>query len=876
MAADASEHVGAPMPVAPPSPPPPEQTVVTTRSVTDGAEEEPSQGEIDKANEYIDMLLPSLADDQKPCGMTGCITEGNQCVEVGNSLPTENSEVGGAESSVVPSISSTIDQEPYLTVTDTKEHETTSFLSALPSNDSESYNTAIPKQFVETVHPLGHLPVEDQQPSMADSDDDTRESEQQAPPTFASDLQQNPRDAGWVKTEEELSLERRTRELLFRNYGMWTGAQWEMRNWEDRHFMRPRICCNRGIDDRSCRSVIRISNDEGDHSNESGHSADGYACHFDRDPNHWNDHDPFCHGGDKRSGRPCHCYQRNQRNGGLLPWHGFTDLQNPMDFDHIGDAGHWPFPEPDCGKKRVGAGLYNPNRWTCFLNCILQCMVHTVPLVLKLWKADHPDPCPRASIGFCCYCSLKLQAEESVRCSGSAFYPEIFVSHLNAISPDFESGAHQDAQELLRCLLDKLDEASVTPRSLEEPSSSSEEGSVAKEIFGGQLKSQLHCPECNHCSDRSEAFLDLSLEINMVDNLMDALHSFTKVELIEDVMCDGCKSRVNMEKRLKIEQAPEVLVIHLKRFLNSGHNIRKIWDKVKYSLELDMNPFMSSSDDTPEKYDLYGVVQHFGSVMGGHYKCYIRSSQADWYKFDDDKVSRASEAEVLGITAYLLFYVKQGSSPWFSTLFEKESGFPLHFLNVKEESTSSSGQDSSDHCLGGPAEENGNGPSLPDFSQHLQRNANGNASLDAPDNLGEISRGTQELGSLTVSVEKNGHVDGCIKPMELKEDASSRGSLDTKEINRSTHGSLEDDEADTQEGSPQKNDITVSLPQTSHEHKDNCHPADSSLHDEIGGSSGTPSIQMLNSEDKATVEPFFNHEFSNGNNGTSKGNCEQL
>jgi ubiquitin carboxyl-terminal hydrolase 36/42 len=118
-----------------------------------------------------------------------------------------------------------------------------------------------------------------------------------------------------------------------------------------------------------------------------------------------------------------------------------------------------------------GAGLSNPHWWTCFLNCILQCMVHTVPLVLKLRKADHPDPCPRkesttsismtlfciifspflpvfyfnwdsigASVGFCCFCSLKLHVDESIRLSGSAFYPESFVNHLKCmfILPNFK------------------------------------------------------------------------------------------------------------------------------------------------------------------------------------------------------------------------------------------------------------------------------------------------------------------------------------------------------------------------------------------------------------------------------------------------------
>jgi ubiquitin carboxyl-terminal hydrolase 36/42 len=54
-----------------------------------------------------------------------------------------------------------------------------------------------------------------------------------------------------------------------------------------------------------------------------------------------------------------------------------------------------------------------------------------------------------------------------------------------------------------------------------------------------------------------------------------------------------------MEKQFKVEQAPEVLVIHLKRFTNSGG---KILDKVKYPLELDINSFMSSLDDVSSSF----------------------------------------------------------------------------------------------------------------------------------------------------------------------------------------------------------------------------------------------------------------------------------
>jgi ubiquitin carboxyl-terminal hydrolase 36/42 len=103
------------------------------------------------------------------------------------------------------------------------------------------------------------------------------------------------------------------------------------------------------------------------------------------------------------------------------------------------------------------------------------------------------------------------------------------------------------------------------------------------------------------------------------------------------------------------------------------------------------------------------------------------------------QICRYSEASVLDSAAYLLFYVKQGSSPWFSTLLEKEDKFPQDgsvslaeqgtseiapVNNEDEESTCSRGQDNSGYCLVGPAEENGNGPGLPDFSQDMQWNGN--------------------------------------------------------------------------------------------------------------------------------------------------------
>ncbi|XP_044402230.1 uncharacterized protein [Triticum aestivum] len=594
--------------------------------------------------------------------------------------------------------------------------------------------------------------------------------------------------------------------------------------------------------------------------------------HEQRDPRYY-DHELHC-GGFRRNCYPNWHHSAHLGNG-YPDWNGYPghphrgygypvgrfdqdcmDLYNPrlMDSwdDKLVDTQCCSWYKLTRGKNDfpVAASLSNPEKWICFLNCILQCVVHTVPLVSKLLKDRHLGPCPTGSDEFCCYCSLRHHASEVIRLSGDVLYPRKFVKRLKSIFRDFEQGQHQDAHEFLRCLLDKLDEVTVAPRSeSEEPSS------IVKEFFGGQLKSQLNCPKCNHCSDRLESFLDLNLEVNQMDTIMDSLSSYTKIEVVEDFICDGCKSRVNMEKHLKVEQAPEVLVIQLKRFQNLGSDISKIHDMVKYQLELDLNPFMSSPDDKPQCYDLYGVVEHWGNTAKGHYVCYIRSSETDWFLFDDDKIVKMTEDRLLEKKAYVLFYVKKGSSPWFSTLLEKKEMLLSDYFEElagkgldedgapKAGSYSSSGSDSdndsveqdvTEHFFGGPAEKNEAGPSSAGLSQGVQGIENGSTLCSVPDknevgcSLGVVpSGGTQKPTSLTLSSVENGDASGLPLLLENKE-KSSHG---TREANHNGPSS-EVLDADSHIGSSQENGRSCNLLQSSsHKHEDYC-PENLTLHEE--------------------------------------------
>ncbi|GAV58025.1 UCH domain-containing protein [Cephalotus follicularis] len=340
-----------------------------------------------------------------------------------------------------------------------------------------------------------------------------------------------------------------------------------------------------------------------------------------------------------------------------------------------------PLEEPDTAKDAkptgVGAGLRNMGN-TCFINAIMQCFIHTVPLVQGLLSYNHSSPCDRASEGFCIICALLDHIELSFTNSGWMISPSKLVDNLNYISHCFQRHQQEDAHEFLQCLLDKLERCCLDSKSKDDKLSS-QDVNLVQQVFGGRLVSSLRCCCCGHCSDTYEPFIDLSLEIDDVDTLPCALESFTKVEKIDDLemkfTCESCKEKVSVEKRLLLDQAPSIAAFHLKRFKTDGSSVVKIHKHMEFPLELDLQLYASASQnsDVGLNYQLYAVVVHTGvTPTSGHYFCYIRSSQDTWHRLDDEKVYRVKEECVLSQDAYILFYARQGT-PWFSSSFEMQS-----------------------------------------------------------------------------------------------------------------------------------------------------------------------------------------------------------
>ncbi|KAF7663105.1 hypothetical protein LDENG_00219290, partial [Lucifuga dentata] len=303
---------------------------------------------------------------------------------------------------------------------------------------------------------------------------------------------------------------------------------------------------------------------------------------------------------------------------------------------------------------RIGAGLQNMGN-TCFLNSALQCLTYTAPFANYMLTREHSKTCHEP--GFCMMCTMQNHIIQVFANSGNVIKPIGVLNELKRIAKHFRYGSQEDAHEFLRYTVDAMQKSCLPGAKLDRQTQAT---TFIHQVFGGYLRSRVKCLNCKAVSDTFDPFLDVTLEIKTAPSISKALEQFVKPEQLDGenaYKCTKCKKMVTASKRFTIHRSSNVLTLALKRFANfTGGKIAK---DVKYPEYLDLRPFMSQSQGEPHFYGLYAVLVHSGfSCHAGHYFCYIKASNGQWYQMNDSSVSVSDIRAVLNQQAYVLFYIK--------------------------------------------------------------------------------------------------------------------------------------------------------------------------------------------------------------------------
>lgn len=273
--------------------------------------------------------------------------------------------------------------------------------------------------------------------------------------------------------------------------------------------------------------------------------------------------------------------------------------------------------------------------------------------------------------------------------------PHKLLEILRRDNEMFRTPMHQDAHEFLNLLLNEVVEnveqfskSRITEVGESEPNETGltvTSGAVVPdtntalsqinsgwvhELFEGTLTSETRCLTCENTSQRDEAFLDLSVDLEQHSSVTSCLRKFSEEEMLcerNKFHCDNCGGLQEAEKRMKIKRLPKILALHLKRFKYTEdlQRLQKLFHRVVYPFYLRLFNTTDDAEDPDRLYELYAVVVHIGGgPYHGHYVSIIKTQDRGWLLFDDEMVEPVDKAYVRNFfggenvlaCAYVLFY----------------------------------------------------------------------------------------------------------------------------------------------------------------------------------------------------------------------------
>ncbi|XP_035772239.1 putative ubiquitin carboxyl-terminal hydrolase 50 [Neolamprologus brichardi] len=186
----------------------------------------------------------------------------------------------------------------------------------------------------------------------------------------------------------------------------------------------------------------------------------------------------------------------------------------------------------------------------------------------------------------------------------------------------------------------------------------------ASKIFKGELNHRTTCCKCDTKNDSRSFFWILPLMVEdsryknyNVEQGLKAFFELQQVSGDDQIYCNHCDEKQDTYIKSEITQHPDVLTLLLKRF-TFDYKLRRY---IKLHCKADVPQMLHIKKCN---YELYAMVNHFGSLRGGHYTAEIKSYEnGQWYCFDDRWVKRVKMGHNRSSTAYILLYKKVSKEP---------------------------------------------------------------------------------------------------------------------------------------------------------------------------------------------------------------------
>jgi ubiquitin carboxyl-terminal hydrolase 7 len=236
-----------------------------------------------------------------------------------------------------------------------------------------------------------------------------------------------------------------------------------------------------------------------------------------------------------------------------------------------------------------------------------------------------------------------------------------------------ESFQQHDIQEFLRVLIENI----------ENKLAGTEHKDAIANLLRGTQQHTIRSRDRLFKHKGSEFFYDLSLQVKDLANLHDSLARSIRPERLDDLYDAGEGfGRIRVEVQVKLLELPKVLQLHLKRFEYDFHSLTqvKVDDRFEFPEQLNMASYLArKAPPQCSMYQLFGVLVHYGTAIGGHYYAYLRPNcGAKWFKFNDSLVTEADSQKAIRenfggdlygsrttyfsyqkiYSAYMLFYVR--------------------------------------------------------------------------------------------------------------------------------------------------------------------------------------------------------------------------